>query len=177
MTTNSSPSRPRGAYLSDIERAVGVASSLRLRRPLRRVASPATPLVAALPLVTRSSLATPPQVRERALLAMRFASEAGSRRRIPTRGRSITYALATGIWRRRAAYRGTRDGTQHRRRHPGGTGFKRRDSLHAERSTSAHGAVARSLRTIRSHSALGYRPPAPEIIVLGEELPMNHEAA
>ena len=31
--------------------------------------------------------------------------------------------------------------------------------------------------TIRPHSALGYRPPAPEIIVLGEELPMNHEAA
>ena len=31
--------------------------------------------------------------------------------------------------------------------------------------------------TIRPHSALGYRPPAPEIIVLGEELPMSHEAA
>ena len=31
--------------------------------------------------------------------------------------------------------------------------------------------------TIRPHSALGYRPPAPEIIVPGEELPMNHEAA
>jgi len=31
--------------------------------------------------------------------------------------------------------------------------------------------------TIRPHSALGYRPPAPEIIVPGEKLPMNHEAA
>ncbi len=31
--------------------------------------------------------------------------------------------------------------------------------------------------TIRPHSALGYRPPAPEIIVPGKELPMNHEAA
>ena len=31
--------------------------------------------------------------------------------------------------------------------------------------------------TIRPHSALGYRPPAPEIIVPGEELPMTHEAA
>jgi transposase InsO family protein len=31
--------------------------------------------------------------------------------------------------------------------------------------------------TIRPHSALGYRPPAPEIIVPGEELPMNHKAA
>ena len=27
----------------------------------------------------------------------------------------------------------------------------------------------------RPHSALGYRPPAPEIIVPGKELPMNHE--
>jgi transposase InsO family protein len=31
--------------------------------------------------------------------------------------------------------------------------------------------------TIRPHSALGYRPPAPEIIVPREGLPMNHEAA
>ena len=31
--------------------------------------------------------------------------------------------------------------------------------------------------TIRPHSALGYQPPAPEIIVPGEELPVNHEAA
>jgi hypothetical protein len=31
--------------------------------------------------------------------------------------------------------------------------------------------------TIRPHSALGYRPPAPEMIVPKEELPMNHEAA
>jgi transposase InsO family protein len=31
--------------------------------------------------------------------------------------------------------------------------------------------------TIRPHSALGYRPPAAEIIVPGNELPMNHEAA
>ena len=31
--------------------------------------------------------------------------------------------------------------------------------------------------TIRPHSALGYRPPAPEIIVPGGELPMNHKAA
>jgi hypothetical protein len=29
--------------------------------------------------------------------------------------------------------------------------------------------------TIRPHSALGYRPPAPEIIVPGKELPMDHE--
>jgi len=44
-----------------------------------------------------------------------------ARRRIPTRGRSMTYALVTGIWRRRAAYRGTQDGSQHPKRHPGGT--------------------------------------------------------
>ena len=31
--------------------------------------------------------------------------------------------------------------------------------------------------TIRPHSALGYRPPAPEIIVAGKESPMNYEAA
>jgi transposase InsO family protein len=31
--------------------------------------------------------------------------------------------------------------------------------------------------TIRPHSALGYRPPAPEIIVPRKELPMSHEAA
>ena len=31
--------------------------------------------------------------------------------------------------------------------------------------------------TIRPHSALGYRPPAPEVIVPREELPMSHEAA
>jgi transposase InsO family protein len=31
--------------------------------------------------------------------------------------------------------------------------------------------------TIRPHSALGYRPPAPEIIVPGKGLPMSHEAA
>ncbi len=31
--------------------------------------------------------------------------------------------------------------------------------------------------TIRPHSALGYRPPAPEIIVPREELRINHEAA
>jgi hypothetical protein len=85
----------------------------------------ATPLVAALPLVTRSSLATPdPQVRERALLAIRSAARGCSRGRIPTRGRSMTYALAIGISRRRAACRGTQDGTQHRKRHPGGTGFQ-----------------------------------------------------
>jgi len=30
---------------------------------------------------------------------------------------------------------------------------------------------------IRPHSALGYRPPAPEIIEPREELPMTHEAA
>jgi hypothetical protein len=30
---------------------------------------------------------------------------------------------------------------------------------------------------IRPHSALGYRPPAPEIIESGEELPITHEAA
>ncbi len=36
----------------------------------------------------------------------------------------MTYALATGIWRRRAAYRGTQDGTEHRIRHPGGTEFQ-----------------------------------------------------
>ncbi len=35
----------------------------------------------------------------------------------------MTYAQATGVWRRRAAYRGTQDGTQHRKRHPGGTEF------------------------------------------------------
>ena len=61
-----------------------------------------------------ASLATPdPQVRERALLAMRFASEAGSRRRIPTRGRSMTYALATGVERHRRrlpALSGSRSG-------------------------------------------------------------------
>ncbi len=35
----------------------------------------------------------------------------------------MTYAQAPGIWRRRAAYRGTQDGTQHPKRHPGGTEF------------------------------------------------------
>ncbi len=35
----------------------------------------------------------------------------------------MTYALTTGVWRHRAAYRGTQDGTQHRKRHPGGTIF------------------------------------------------------
>jgi hypothetical protein len=35
----------------------------------------------------------------------------------------MTYAQATGVWRRRAAYRGTQDGTQHSKRHPGGTEF------------------------------------------------------
>ena len=35
----------------------------------------------------------------------------------------MTYALATGISRRRAAYRGTQDGSQHRKRHPGGSRF------------------------------------------------------
>jgi len=52
---------------------------------------------------------------------MRVTSEAGSRRRIPTRGRSTTCAPTTGIWRRRAAYRGTQDGSQRPKRHPGGT--------------------------------------------------------
>ena len=41
----------------------------------------------------------------------------------------MTYALATGIWRRRAAYRGTQDGTQYRKRHPGGTGSRRMGAL------------------------------------------------
>jgi len=31
---------------------------------------------------------------------------------------ATTYALATGIWRRRAAHRGTQDGTQRLKRHP-----------------------------------------------------------
>jgi hypothetical protein len=48
----------------------------------------------------------PGGIRERALLAMRIASEAGSRRRIPTRGRSTTYTQVTGVWRRMAAYGG-----------------------------------------------------------------------
>jgi hypothetical protein len=47
----------------------------------------------------------------------------GKRRR--TRGRSITYALAAGIWRRRAAYCGTQDGTEHQIRHSRGTRFGR----------------------------------------------------
>ena len=38
-----------------------------------------------------------------------------------TRGTATTYALTTGIWRRRAAYRGTQDGSQRRKRHPRGT--------------------------------------------------------
>ena len=38
-------------------------------------------------------------------------------------------------------------------------------------------AGRREYNEIRPHSALGYRPPAPEIIVPREELPMNHEAA
>ena len=33
----------------------------------------------------------------------------------------VESALVTGIWRRRAAYRGTQDGSQHPKRHPGGT--------------------------------------------------------
>ncbi len=35
----------------------------------------------------------------------------------------MTYALATGIWRHTAAYRGTQDGSQHRKRNPGGTSY------------------------------------------------------
>ena len=31
--------------------------------------------------------------------------------------------------------------------------------------------------TIRPHSALGYRPPAPEIVVPRDELPISHGAA
>jgi hypothetical protein len=45
--------RDSGNYAELMARREGFASSLRLRRPLRRVASPATPLVAALPLFTR----------------------------------------------------------------------------------------------------------------------------
>ena len=37
----------------------------------------------------------------------------------------MTYALAAGIWRRRAAYRGTQDGSQHPKRRPGGTNSRR----------------------------------------------------
>jgi hypothetical protein len=47
----------------------------------------------------------------------------GKRRR--TRGRSITCALATSREQQRATYRGTQDGTQHRKRHPRGTRFSR----------------------------------------------------
>jgi hypothetical protein len=47
----------------------------------------------------------------------------GKRRR--TRGTATTYALGTGISRHRAAYRGTWDGSQHRKRHPRGTRFGR----------------------------------------------------
>jgi hypothetical protein len=36
----------------------------------------------------------------------------------------MTYALANGKWRRRAAYRGTQDGSQRQKRHPGGTEFQ-----------------------------------------------------
>jgi hypothetical protein len=36
-------------------------------------------------------------IRGRSLLAMRFAARGCSRRRIPPRGRSMTYALATGM--------------------------------------------------------------------------------
>jgi hypothetical protein len=35
----------------------------------------------------------------------------------------MTYTLMTGIGGRRAAYRGTQDGSQRRKRHPGGTEF------------------------------------------------------
>ena len=66
----------------------------------------------------------PGGIRGRASLALRFASEAGSRRRIPTQGRSMTHALVIGISRRRAAYRGTQDGAQHRKRHPGALNFR-----------------------------------------------------
>jgi hypothetical protein len=173
MTTNSSPSRPRGAYPSDIERAVEVASSLRLRRPLRRVASPATPLVAALPLVSLIARDSPSGSRASfARDALRQRSWLAKKNPNP---RKINDLRSSD--RHIAAYNGTQYGTQHPKRHPRGTGFKRRDSLHAERSTGALGAVARSLWTIRPHSALGYRPPAAEFIALGEEFPMNHEAA
>jgi hypothetical protein len=70
-------------------------------------------LVRPAPRCGRTSVTSPPdpQVRGRSLLAMRFASEAGSRRRIPTRRRSITCALATGIARHIAAP-GRAEGTQ-----------------------------------------------------------------
>jgi hypothetical protein len=43
---------------------------------------------------------------------------------------------------------------------------------------SEHRDFARGGRwMIRSHSALGYQPHAREIIVPGNDLPMNHEAA
>jgi hypothetical protein len=82
----------------------------------------------------------------------------------------MTYALATGVWRRRAAYRGTQDGTQHRKRHPGGTRFW---CMGAPPDPSG---VWDSYAWFSRKTKRG-NPPAHEIIVPGEELPMNHEAA
>ncbi len=63
--------------------------------------------------------------------SLRSHSSLANRSRLPLRFEeesqpeedSMTCALTTGIWRRLAAYRGTQDGTQHRKRHPGGTEF------------------------------------------------------
>ena len=62
----------------------------------------------------RDLLVRPPQ---RGRTSVTSPPEPQVRRRIPTRGRSITHAPATGSERHRAAYRGNGDG----RRHPRGT--------------------------------------------------------
>ena len=70
---------------------------------------------------------TPGGIREPASLAMKaqrswaITPDPQVRRRIRTRGTASTYALATGVRRHRAADRGTEDGSQRPRRHPGGT--------------------------------------------------------
>jgi hypothetical protein len=98
-----------------------------------------------------NEIGAPGGIRRLASLAMRFASEAGSRRKNPnprkinnlcsSDRRMAAYggvwrrmaayggvwrrmAAYGGVWRRMAAYGGTQDGTQHRKRHPGGTEFQ-----------------------------------------------------
>ena len=74
----------------------------------------------------------------------------------------MTYALVIGIWRRRAAYRGTQDGTQHRKRHPGGTNSRRMGAPLKSTGVGIPFPGCSEKQTVRMREALCYRPPAPE---------------
>ena len=74
----------------------------------------------------------------------------------------MTYALVIGIWRRIAAYRGTQDGTQHRKRHPGGTNSRRMGAPLKSTGVGIPFSGCSGKQTVRMREALCYRPPAPE---------------